>query len=146
MTAAQAGSAAIAASAVTSAKGSEALLAPCLGRAGVSGSETRVERDRDDVSRSAALPRALLQPLASRPAGEVQGLGPRNRVDAREPARPARDLPARVLAALEGDRRRPSGALPALRARRVDLLLDLDPRRVPQHARQRKPDPEDPLS
>src|SRR5512133_1792543 len=100
MTAAQAGSAAIAASAVTPAKGSEALLAPCLGRAGVSGSETRVERARDDVPRPPALPRALRQPLAPRPAGEVQGLGARGRVDAREPADAARDLPARLLAAL----------------------------------------------
>ena len=41
---------------------------------------------------------------------------------------------------------RPLRALPALGARAVDLLLELDPERVALAARQREPDPQDALS
>src|SRR5262245_23752897 len=80
----------------------------------------------DRLRRPRPVSRALLEPLPARPAGALQGLRPRRRVVARQPAAPDGHLPARLLGALEGGRRhRPLPAVPALRPRGLGLLLDL---------------------
>src|SRR5689334_19287538 len=79
----------------------------------------------DRLRRPPPLPRALRQPLPARAAREVQGLGARPRVVARVPARADGRLPADLLRALAAERDRPLRALPARRARRLGLLLEL---------------------
>ena len=114
------GRAAIAASAFTPENGTEALLSPC-------------EQDppytrprRDGLRRPLPLPRALREPLPPRPAGEVQGLV-RSGV-AWSLANPVLLMGVYLLVfsvLWKARADRPLLALPALRARAVDLLRDL---------------------
>src|SRR5436309_8325209 len=96
----------------------------------------------DDLPRPLPLPRAVREPLPARPEGEVQGIGARDRVVAGEPPGANGDLRARLLVPLA--RRRPAAlpALPAVRARGLDLLLDVAPGGGAEPARQRRPDQE----
>ena len=96
------------------------------------------------VRRRLAVPGAVLEPRAPRPAGEVQGLGARPGVDARAAGRADARLPRRLLRPLEGagDRSRRLLAVPALRPPAVGVLRLVAADRRAQPRRERAPDPE----
>src|SRR5581483_6272920 len=101
----------------------------------------RTERARR-LHRPLPLPGAVLAPLPARAAGALQGLAARRGVVAREPARADGHLRARLLDALAREHGRPLRALPALRARGLDLLRDLGRLGRAEHGRQLRADQE----
>ena len=118
---AEAGRAAIAARVLTSREGKASLLGLCVPAC----VPTLVAAD-DGLRRPRSLPRAVLEPLPPRLPGEVQGLAARRPLVAAQPADPARRLPARLRRHLPEPADPALRALPARRARVLDLLRDLD--------------------
>src|SRR5581483_8315558 len=77
------------------------------------------------LRRPRALPRALREPLPAQLPGQVPRLRARDRLVARQPARADGRLPARLRRPPPADRDPALPALPARRARLLDLLRDL---------------------
>ena len=96
------------------------------------------------LRRSDPLSRAVREPLPARSAREVQGIGPRARVDARVAGDADARLPRRLLGDVEvaDDRRRPLLAVPALRPAAVGVLRDIAAVVGAEPAREREPDPQ----
>src|SRR5581483_5424649 len=120
-TAAAAGRAARATSVLTTGQGRTPVLGLCVPARAL----PRLDRCDDGLRRSLPLPGAVLEPLPAGLPGEVQGFDPRRLLVAPQPARAPWCLPARVRRHLP----EPDAALravPARRARVLDLLRDVD--------------------